>query len=155
MKEDIVQAQAQFVREQVGRTYLSDWMLVDQALIDRFAETTDDHAFIHVEPEAAREAGFDGTIAHGFLTLSLLAPMRGQISRPVFPGLRSGYNYGLDGVRFLAPVAAGKRIRGRMTVASIEERQPGRFREALDVVVEIEGEDTPALVATWITLHVT
>ena len=144
-----------FIAEAKGRECTSDWIEIDQDLIDRFAETTGDRTFIHVDPDAARNAGLEGTIAHGFLTLSLLAPMRMSAKPPAFPGLRLGYNYGLDRVRMLSPVPEGSRVRGHFVVSSIVETSPGHYREATEVTVEIEGQDRPALVATWLTMYVT
>jgi acyl dehydratase len=146
-------AAADFIAREVGRSYVSDWLLVDQPKIDAFADTTHDWMFLHVDPVAAARTEFGGTIAHGFLVLSLLAPLRGLTSRPAFPGLRTGLNYGFDKVRFVSPVRAGKRIRARFQITSIEERGPGRFVEAMDVTVEIEGEDKPAVVASWLTMY--
>ena len=130
---------------------LSDWILVDQPRIDAFAEITEDHQFIHVDPEAAAETPFGGTIAHGFLSLSLLSRMAADaMLRP--DGVRMGVNYGFEKVRFLAPVRSGKRVRGRFTLASFEEKRPGQWQFVHHVTVEIEGEDKPALIADWIGL---
>ncbi|HYI64042.1 MAG TPA: MaoC family dehydratase [Allosphingosinicella sp.] len=128
---------------------LSDWILVDQARIDAFSDVTEDHQFIHVDPEAAAKTPFGGTIAHGFLSLSLLSRMAADaMLRP--DGVRMGVNYGFEKVRFLAPVRAGKRVRGRFTLASFEEKRPGQWQFVHNVAVEIEGEDKPALIADWI-----
>ena len=114
---------------------------------------TDDRQFIHVDPAAAAQSPFGGTIAHGFLSLSLLSPM--GIETVLQPeGTRMTVNYGLDRVRFLAPVRAGKRIRGRFTLDSVEEKGPGQILMRHSVTVEIEGEDKPALSAAWIALIV-
>lgn len=136
------------VGEEVG---VSDWILVDQARIDAFAEVTEDRQFIHVDPQAAAQTPFGGTIAHGFLTLSLLSRMAADaMLRP--DGIRMGVNYGFEKVRFLAPVRAGKRVRGRFTLRSVEEKRPGQYQFVHEVAVEIEGEDKPALIAEWIGL---
>jgi acyl dehydratase len=128
---------------------VSDWLTVDQPRIDTFADVTDDHQFIHVDPVAAAGTPFEGTIAHGFLTLSLLSRMAADaMLRP--DGIKMGVNYGFERVRFLAPVRAGKRVRGRFTLASFEEKRPGQFQFTHTVTVEIEGEDKPALIADWI-----
>ena len=128
---------------------VSDWLTVDQPRIDAFADVTDDHQFIHVDPEAAAAVGFGGTIAHGFLTLSLLSRMAADaMLRP--DGIKMGVNYGFERVRFLAPVRAGKRVRGRFTLASFDEKRPGQYQFTHTVTVEIEGEDKPALIADWI-----
>src|SRR3954464_11197429 len=134
------------VGEEVG---VSDWILVDQARIDAFAEVTEDRQFIHVDPEGAAKTPFGGTIAHGFLTLSLLSRMAADVMQ-VPETTRMAVNYGFEKVRFLAPVRAGKRVRGRFTLSSIEEKGPGRLQFVHAVTVEIEGEDKPALIADWI-----
>ncbi|MEA3003099.1 MAG: hypothetical protein QOH81_1887 [Sphingomonadales bacterium] len=128
---------------------VSDWILVDQKRIDAFAEATEDRQFIHVDAEAAARTPFGGTIAHGFLTLSLLSRMAADVMlRP--EGVKMGVNYGLDRVRFLAPVRSGKRVRGRFTLNSLEEKRPGQWQFLHAVAVEIEGENKPALLAEWI-----
>ena len=146
---------AMFIREETGKSYASDWLEVDQAMIDAFADTTRDWNFLHVDPEAAASTEFGSTIAHGFLVLSLLAPMRQSLPRPRFPGLRMGVNYGLERVRWVQPVLSGKRIRGRFAIAAVMPDDPGRYREEMDVTVEIEGADRPAMVARWITMYFT
>jgi acyl dehydratase len=134
------------VGDEVG---VSDWILIDQARIDAFAEITEDRQFIHVDPQAAAATPFGGTIAHGFLTLSLLSRMAADaMLRP--DNIKMGVNYGFEKVRFLAPVRSGKRIRGRFTLQRFEEKRPGQFQFVHEVTVEIEGEDKPALVAEWI-----
>ena len=139
--------------EQVGQSWVSDWITVDQALIDSFADTTRDWNFMHVDPDKAGQTEFGGTIAHGFLVLSLLAPLREATSRPGLPGLRVGLNYGLDRVRFISPVRSGSRVRATFTVAAITEEAPGKFREEMDVVLEVEGGERPALAARWLTMY--
>lgn len=130
---------------------VSDWITVDQGLIDRFAEVTDDHQFIHVNPErAARESVFGGTIAHGFLVLSLLSKLNNETLSHT-GGVE--VNYGFDKVRFLSPVRAGSRIRARFTPAGRNRKGSGLL-ETFDVTVEIEGEEKPALVARWNILKV-
>ncbi|HYI41444.1 MAG TPA: MaoC family dehydratase [Allosphingosinicella sp.] len=129
----------------------SDWILVDQARIDAFADVTEDPQFIHIDPEAAARTPFGGTIAHGFLTLSLLSRMAADaMLRP--EGVKMGVNYGFERVRFMAPVRSGKRVRGRFVLARFEEKKPGQWQFVHQVMVEIEGEDKPALVADWIGL---
>lgn len=129
---------------------VSDWLLIDQARIDAFAEVSGDHQFIHVDPARARaEAPFGGTIAHGFLTVSVLSALASQ-AQPQLAGLRMSVNYGFDKLRFLTPVRAGSRIRARFTLKSLEERRPGEVTVIWDVTVEIEGEDRPALIAEWL-----
>jgi acyl dehydratase len=139
------------VGEEVG---LSSWLLIDQARIDTFAEATEDRQFIHVDPAAAARTPFGGTIAHGFLTLSLLSRMAAEAVL-VPEGLRMAVNYGLDRVRFLAPVRSGKRVRGRFTLDSVEEKAAGQWLLRHTVTVEIENEDKPALTAVWLGLMFT
>jgi len=129
----------------------SPWIEVSQQAIDAFAEVTGDHQFIHVDPEAAARTPFGGTVAHGFLTLSLLS----QMAAPVMylpETTRMVVNYGFEKVRFIAPVRSGKRVRGRFTLASMEEKKPGQWQFLHNVTVEIEGEERPALNADWIGL---
>ncbi|HEX4736900.1 MAG TPA: MaoC family dehydratase [Allosphingosinicella sp.] len=138
------------IRGKVGTEIgVSDWILVDQERIDAFAAATEDRQFIHVDPEAAAKTPFGGTIAHGFLTLSLLSRMAAD-AMLVPDGIKMGVNYGLDRVRFLAPVRSGRRVRGRFSLTSVDEKRPGQYQFLHAVTVEIEGEDKPALVADWI-----
>ena len=143
------------IRDTVGTEIgVSDWILIDQARIDAFAAATEDRQFIHVDPEAAAKTPFGGTIAHGFLTLSLLSRMAADVFlRP--DDVKMGVNYGLDRVRFLSPVRSGRRVRGRFTLKSFEEKRPGQYQFLHAVTVEIEGEDKPALLADWIGLIIT
>ena len=128
---------------------MSDWILVDQARIDAFADVTEDHQFIHVDPERAAKTPFRGTVAHGFLTLSLLSRMaEGVMLRP--ESLRMAVNYGFDKVRFMGPVKSGKRVRGRFRMLSAEEKRASQWQITYEVTVEIEGEEKPALIADWI-----
>jgi acyl dehydratase len=136
------------VGQEVG---VSSWLEVDQERILAFAEATEDRQFIHTDPEAAARTPFGGTIAHGFLTLSLLSRM-GAEAMLLPEGLKMAVNYGLDRVRFLAPVRSGKRVRGRFTLDSVEEKAPGQWLLRHIVTVEIEGEDKPALTAAWLGL---
>lgn len=139
-------------RAKIGETVgTSDWIMVDQERIDRFAETTGDHQFIHVNPELAKQTPFGTTIAHGFLTLSLMSLM-GYQCMPAIQGVKMGVNYGLNRVRFLAPVKSGKRIRGHFRLADVTERAGGAVQSTYEVTVEIEGEEKPALNAEWISL---
>jgi acyl dehydratase len=142
-----------FIRAELGKSYRSDWLTVDQALIDRFADTTRDWAFLHVDPVKASQTQFGGTIAHGFLLLSLLAPMRSETPRPRLPGIETGVNYGFDRVRFIHPVRSGSRIRAQFTIAELHRDGPGQVREAMDVTIEIEGVERPAVVARWLTMY--
>ena len=140
------------IRAKVGSEIgVSPWIEIDQDAINTFAEVTGDHQFIHVDPEAAAQTPFGGTIAHGFLTLSLLS----QMAAPTIlvpHTTRMVVNYGFEKVRFIAPVRSGKRVRGRFTLASAEEKKPGQWQFLHNVIVEIEGEERPALQADWIGL---
>ncbi|SMF41496.1 Acyl dehydratase [Tistlia consotensis] len=129
----------------------SDWHLVDQDRVSAFAAVTEDFQFIHVDPERAAATRFGGTIAHGFLPLSLLSVLFLEACGEV-RGAGLSMNYGFDSVRFIAPLRTGRRIRGRFGLKDCLERQPGQWRLVLESAVEIEGEDKPALVADWIVL---
>jgi acyl dehydratase len=143
------------IRRSIGEeTGLSGWLPVDQARIDAFAEATEDRQFIHVDPEAAAQTPFGGTIAHGFLTLSLISRMAAE-AMLVPDTSRMVVNYGLDRVRFLAPVIAGSRVRGRFRLDSVEEKAPGQILLRHTVTVEIVGAGRPALTAEWLALIVT
>jgi acyl dehydratase len=136
------------VGEEIGT---SSWLTIDQSRIDAFADATEDRQFIHIDPAVAAQTPFGGTIAHGFLSLSLLSRMGAEVI--LFPpGLKMAVNYGLDRVRFLAPVKSGARVRGRFTLDSVEEKAPGQVLMRHIVTVEIEGEEKPALTAIWLGL---
>lgn len=140
------------IRAQVGNEVgISSWLVVDQDRIHAFAEATEDRQFIHVDPDAAAQTPFGGTVAHGFLTLSLLSRMAAE-AMLVPDGVKMAVNYGLDRVRFLAPVRSGKRVRGRFNLDSVEEKAPGKWLMRHNVTVEIEGEEKPALTAVWLGL---
>jgi acyl dehydratase len=143
------------IRSKVGQTVgVSDWIEVGQDRISEFAEATEDRQFIHIDPiAAASHTPFGGTIAHGFLTLSLLSRMAADAMQ-VPDTARMAVNYGLDRVRFIAPVKAGKRVRGHFTLDSADEKAPGQLLLKHSVTVEIEGEEKPALTAVWLTLLV-
>ena len=134
--------------EEIG---VSSWLTVDQERIDAFAEATEDRQFIHTDPAAAAQTPFGGTIAHGFLSLSLLSRMGSEVFLAP-EGVKMAVNYGLDRVRFLTPVRSGKRLRGRFTLDSAEEKAPGQILFRYTVTVEIEGEEKPALTAEWLGL---
>ena len=136
------------VGEEVG---VSSWLTIDQPRIDAFADATEDRQFIHVDPTAAAETPLGATIAHGFLSLSLLSRM-GAEAMLVPDGVKMALNYGLDRVRFLAPVKAGSRVRGRFTLDSVEEKAPRQILMRHVVTVEIEGDGKPALTALWLAL---
>lgn len=138
------------VGQQVG---VSRWFEVSQARIDAFADCTEDRQFIHVDPEAAQTTPFGGTIAHGFLTLSLASAMSYDAVAPL-KGAVMGINYGFDRLRFLAPVRAGSRVRGRFRLLSAEDRGAGRWLLKHEITVEIEGDDKPALIAEWLGMQV-
>jgi acyl dehydratase len=143
------------IRARVGSEVgVSSWLVIDQDRIEKFADATEDHQFIHVDPEAAARTPFGRTIAHGFLTLSLLSRMAAEATL-VPEGLKMAVNYGFDRVRFLAPVKSGKRVRGRFTLDSVDEKAAGQWLLRHTVTVEIEGEDKPALTAQWLGLMFT
>jgi acyl dehydratase len=143
------------IRARVGSEIgVSSWLTMDQSRIEEFADATEDRQFIHVDPEAAAKTPFGGTIAHGFLTLSLLSRMAAE-AMLVPENTKMAINYGLDRVRFLSPVKSGRRVRGRFTLDSIEEKAPGQWLLRHTVTVEIEGEDKPALTAVWLGLMFT
>ncbi len=131
---------------------LSPWRVVTQHMIDLFADATDDHQFIHCDPErVAAETPFGGTIAHGFLSLSLLSAMTFETLPPLEKS-KMGVNHGFDQVRFLAPVKTGSRIRARFVLADVKARPSGWVQMTHDVTIEIEGSVKPALTARWLTL---
>lgn len=138
------------IRSKVGTELgASPWIAISQADIDTFADVTGDHQFIHVDPDAAAKTPFGGTVAHGFLTLSLLSQMAAGVML-VPETTKMAVNYGFEKVRFIAPVRSGKRVRGHFTLASAEEKKPGQWQFVHQIIVEIEGEDRPALQADWI-----
>lgn len=142
------------VGQEVG---LSRWITVDQARIDAFARITEDEQFIHVDPERAKATPFGGTIAHGFLTISLASAMAEAVEP--LDGVVMGVNYGFDKLRFLAPVPAGSKVRGRFKLLSAEDKgaQNGVTRWLLkhELTVEIDGADKPALIAEWLSMQMT
>lgn len=139
--------------EHIGEARHSEWILVDQARITSFAECTEDRQFIHLDPvRAAAVTGTGGTIAHGFLTLSLLGGMSLQLFSDI--EFAMGMNYGFDKVRFLSPVPEGKRVRGMLKVIEATERKPGAWLVRFDAAIEIEDMPKPALVAEWL-MHFT
>jgi acyl dehydratase len=141
------------LKQLVGKeTRVGDWHLVTQEEVNKFAEATGDHQWIHVDVERAKNGPFGGTIAHGYWTLSS-APfiMRGGEGIQVRLPSRMGVNYGLNRVRFMNPVHVGKRIRGRAKLISVEEVQPKVIQQISEITVEIEGESKPAMVAESVT----
>ena len=144
-----LEAYQAMVGKEIG---VSSWHLVDQPRIDTYADVIEDHQFIHVDPERAKnETTFGTTIAHGFLTMSLLSIMSYEVM-PVIAGTTMGVNYGFDKLRFISPVRSGKRVRGRFVLAEAKLRKPNELQSRTNVTVEIEGEDKPALVADWLGL---
>lgn len=138
------------IGEEIG---VSRWFEIDQARIDAFADVTEDWQFIHVDQEAAAQTPLGGTIAHGFLTLSLGAAMSYDAVPPL-DGVVMGFNYGFGKLRFLQPVRAGARVRGRFKLLSVEDKGGGRWLVGYELTVEIEGSDRPALVAEWLGMQV-
>lgn len=131
----------------------SEWLTIDQERINQFAEATNDHQWIHVDIERAkRESPFGGPIAHGFLTLSLLPPLVNDVYR--VEGVTTRVNYGLNKVRFMAPVPAGRAVRARVRLKSVDERSEGRYMVCNEVTIELEGSDKPACVAESLTLYI-
>lgn len=142
----------QELKAKVGETLgSSEWLLVDQVMIDKFADATGDHQFIHIDEEKAKLTPFGGTIAHGFLTLSLFPVLMATSDCPRPAGVKMGVNYGGNKVRFLAPVRSGKRVRGHFKLLELDEKRPGQWQQTLEFTVEIEGEEKPALMAEWIS----
>jgi acyl dehydratase len=138
------------VGKEVG---LSDWVTITQDMINTFADLTNDHQFIHVDIERAKKTPMGGTVAHGFLTLSLLGNFV-YAADFAMANATMGFNYGLNKVRFITPVRAGARVRGRFTLQAMEERSPGQWMATVEVIVEVEGEAKPALIAEWLTLTI-
>ena len=137
----------------VGHSFVSRWITVDQQRIDAFAKVTEDEQFIHVDPGRAAATAFGGTVAHGFLTLSLLSAMA-YSALPRIEGIAHGVNYGFDRVRFVHPVRSGSRVRGHFTLQAVTPRSAREWQLSYEVSVEIEGVQKPALAATWLTMQV-
>ncbi|HMT43248.1 MAG TPA: MaoC family dehydratase [Chakrabartia sp.] len=137
-----------FVGKEIG---VSDWTLIDQKMVNLFADATGDHQFIHIDEEKAKLTPFGGTIAHGFLSLSLLPKLSAEANLPRLDGVKMGVNYGGNKTRFLAPVRVGSRVRGRFKMLELEEKRPGQWQQTMEYTLEIEGADKPALIAEWIT----
>ena len=132
----------------------SDWFEIDQDRINAFADTTIDHQFIHVDPEKAKQTPFGTTIAHGFLTLSLLPFFQTSMAEMIIPeGLKMGMNYGFDKIRFLAPVKVNSEVRAVATLKELTEKKPGQYLFKVEMAVEIKGEDKPALLADWLLMY--
>lgn len=135
----------------VGQTLQSPWLLLDQERINAFADATLDHQFIHTDPEKAAQTPFQGTIAHGLLTLSLL-PYFSQHTLPKLKGLKMGVNYGYNKIRFLSPVKCGSSLRAHILIQSFTALDTAQYQLVTQVTIEIQGQEKPALVAEWINL---
>jgi acyl dehydratase len=146
MRTLTIDALKNLIGEEVG---ISSWHEVGQNQIDAFAEVTRDHQFIHVDPVRANETAYGGTIAHGFLTLSLLSAM-GVEAQPKIEGSVMGINYGFDRVRFLMPVKTGSKVRGRFVLSDLKQERPNEVDVVWGATIEIEGGKRPALVAEWL-----
>jgi acyl dehydratase len=150
---DVKKVPAGELAAMVGRSFVSRWLAVDQGRIDAFAKVTEDEQFIHVDPERAGATAFGGTVAHGFLTLSLLSAMA-YSALPRIEGAAHGVNYGFDRVRFLHPARSGSRVRGRFTLQAATARSAREWLLTYELSIEIEGAQKPALAATWLTMQV-
>lgn len=141
----------QYIGKETG---VSDWLLIDQERVNKFADVTEDHQFIHVDPERAKETQFGGPIAHGYLTLSLLSYFGYTGNGLKLDNVKVSINYGSNKVRFLNPVAVGKRIRAHYKFLGYEEKRPGNILMRNEVTVEIEGVEKPALIAETLAMLV-
>ncbi|MEE9329666.1 MAG: MaoC family dehydratase [Parvularculaceae bacterium] len=139
-----------FVGKEVG---VSDWLVIDQSRIDQFAEVTEDFQFIHIDPEAAAKTPFGGTIAHGFLTLSMLSKLASGSALGI-EGATISVNYGFDKIRFVEPVRAGAKIRGRFVLTKVAKKPDGRWFLTYGCTVEIDGNERPALIADWLSMQI-
>jgi acyl dehydratase len=140
------------IKDLVGEVVgTSTWIEVTQERINQFAEATGDFQFIHIDEEKAKLTPFGGTIAHGFLTLSLIPLLTQESDCPRPEGVKMGVNYGGNKTRFLAPVRSGKRVRGVFKLLELDEKRPGQWQQTMEITVEIEGEPKPALICEWIT----
>ena len=137
------------IGEEIG---VSEWYEITQENVNKFAEVTADHQFIHVDPEKAAQTPFGGTIAHGFYTLSMLSHFAETGCGVAVEGIKMGVNYGCDKLRFIQPVRVGSRIRGRSVLTAAVEKQPGQYLFTSTMTVEIEGSEKPALIADWLTM---
>lgn len=143
---------ANAIKEMVGQIVgTSSWVEITQERVNKFAEATGDFQFIHVDPEKAKLTPFGGTIAHGFLTLSLIPLLTMESDCPRAEGVKMGVNYGGNRTRFLAPVRVGKRVRGHFKLLEMDEKRPGQWQQTMEITVEIEGEDKPALLCEWVS----
>lgn len=141
------------MKGRIGAETVSEWVEVTQEMIDKFADATGDHQFIHIDPARAAMTPFGGTIAHGFLTLSLMPLLSAKVvDAPQLADVKMGVNYGGNKVRFIASVPSGSKVRGRFKLLSFEEKNPGQFLQTNEFSVEIEGAPKPAMIAEWISL---
>lgn len=136
--------------EQLGT---SEWVEMTQERINQFAEATGDHQFIHVNEEAAKMTPFGGTIAHGFLTLSMIPYLTANSDVPRVDGIKMAVNYGGNKTRFINPVKSGKKIRGHWKLLEMTEKRPGQWQQTVEITIEIEGEEKPALICEWMTMY--
>jgi acyl dehydratase len=140
------------MKQRIGTETVSDWVEVSQEMIDKFADATGDHQFIHVNPQMAAMTPFGGTIAHGFLVLSLMPLLSSKVAdAPSIEGVKMGINYGGNKVRFVTPVRSGSKVRGRFKLLGFTEKKPGQFQQTVEFTVEIEGVAKPAMIAEWIS----
>jgi acyl dehydratase len=140
------------MKQRIGTETVSDWVEVTQEMIDKFADATGDHQFIHVNPQMAAMTPFGGTIAHGFLVLSLMPLLSSKVAdAPSIEGVKMGINYGGNKVRFVTPVRSGSKVRGRFKLLEFAEKKPGQFQQTVEFTVEIEGVTKPAMIAEWIS----
>ena len=137
--------------DRLGQEFVSDWTTISQEMIDQFADATGDHQWIHVDRERAAQSPFKTTIAHGFLTLSLISSLLRSAITPT--GLRMAINYGVNRVRFISPVPSGSRIRARFALASIEETGGGALHAVWSATIEREGSEKPACAAEWVVRY--
>ena len=143
----------QEIAEKVGQHIgTSEWAEMSQERINQFADATGDHQFIHVNEEAAKMTPFGGTIAHGFLTLSMIPYLSANSDLPKPDGIKMGVNYGGNKTRFITPVRSGKRIRGQWKLVAMDEKRPGQWQQTVEITIEIEGEEKPALICEWISM---
>jgi len=148
------QTVSEAVSGRVGEENTTDWISIDQSMINAFADVTKDHQFIHVDPEGAKQTPFGSTVAHGFLSLSLLSHFAEEFGFAI-PGVVMAINYGFEKVRFINPVKSGSEIRAQSKVADITEKSPGQFLIKYEVTIEIKGQEKPALVADWLIMQIT
>lgn len=150
MKLVPAEALKDYVGKELGK---GQWLEINQDRINQFADVTEDHQFIHVNEEQAKPI-FGGTIAHGFLTLSMLVKLSGSVDGSVAPqGVKMGMNYGFDKVRFLSPVLRGKKVRAVAVLKNVDYKDGGKILVNVEYTVEIEGEVKPALIAEWLTMY--